>query len=260
MYGQGRCAVLMLEGPGRTVRVDDLAALLFEHCRVNPEVRVAIAGDSTEPTRVFVGDNCRSLTTPISDAVVSRSAAPMAVQIERWLVGGLPPSGQLCIGVADAAGLGMTWTTVAAPPVAVVSVTDDGGWDVRILPAVAEAIDADALRWGASETGGALIGRISYECRTITIAGLVDAPPDSVRGSARFILGTSGLVQNLRRAHADSLGHLVFVGTWHSHPLGGPHSGIDRETLRSIARDAGGMPAVSLVWTPTGLRCAVARW
>ena len=260
MYGQGRCAVLMLEGPGRTVRVDDLAALLFEHCRANPEVRVAIAGDSTEPTRVFVGDNCRSLTTPISDAVVSRSAAPMAIQIERWLVGGLPLSGQLCIGVADAAALGMSWTTVATSPVTVVSVTEDGGWDVRVLPAVAEAINADARYWGASETGGALIGRISYECRTITITGLVDAPPDSVRGSARFILGTSGLVQNLRRAHADSLGYLMFVGTWHSHPLGGPHSGIDRETLRSIARDAGGLPAVSLVWTPTGLRCAIDRW
>ena len=59
---------------------------------------------------------------------------------------------------------------------------------------------------------------------------------------------------------ADTVGHLMFVGTWHSHPLGGPHSGLDRETLRAIAKDAGGLPAVSLVWTPTGLRCAVDRW
>lgn len=260
MYGQGRCAVLMLEGAGRTVRVDDLAALLFEHCRANSKIRGAIAGDSSEPTRVFVGDNCRSLTTPMSDAVVSRSAAQIAIQIERWLVGGFPPSGQICIGVADASGLGMSWTTVDSPPVMALSVTDDGGWDVRILAEVAASIDADVCRWGASETGGALIGRISYECRTITITGLVDAPPDSVRGRARFVLGTNGLVQNLRRAHADSLGHLLFVGTWHSHPLGGPHSGIDRETLRTIAKDAGGLPAVSLVWTPTGLRCAIDRW
>lgn len=260
MYGQGRCAVLMLEGADRKVRVDDLTALLFEHCRANPTVRLAIAGDSTEPTRLFVGDNCRSLTTPMSDAVVSRSAAPMAIQIERWLIEGVPPSAQLWIGVTDNAGLGMSWTVVTASRVETIPVTDDGGWEVRILPAVAEAIDADAHRWTPLETGGALIGRISYESRTITIAGLVDAPPDSIRTKTRFVLGTDGLVGNLRQAHADSLGHLMFLGTWHSHPLGGPHSGIDRETLKGIAKDAGGLPAVSLVWTPTGLRCAVDRW
>lgn len=260
MYGQGRCAVLMLEGPRRQVRADDLAALLFERCRADLQVRSAIAGDSTEPTRLFVGDNCRSLTTPMSDAVVSRSAAPMAIQIERWLIGGLPVVGQLCIGVADAAGLGMNWTLVTASPTTTISVTEDGGWKVRVLSNVTDAIDADARRWGASETGGALIGRISYESRTITIAGFVDAPPDSVRGLNRFILGTERLIENLRRAHAESLGHLMFLGTWHSHPRGGPHSGIDRATLRTIAKDAGGLPAVSLVWSPAGLRCAVDRW
>lgn len=260
MYGHGRCGALMLEGPGRAVRVDDLSALLFEHCRADPQLRVAIAGDSPEPTRIFVGDNCRSLTTPMSDAVVARSAAPMAIQIERWLADGVPPCAQMCIGVADPAGLGMNWARMDIPAVTTISVAEDGGWEVRVLPSVAQAIDADAHHWGRLETGGALVGRISYECRTITIAGVVEAPPDSVRREDSFVLGTSALVAVLRKAHADSLGHLMFIGTWHSHPLGGPHSGIDRDTLRKIAKDAGGLPAVSLVWTPTGLRCAVDRW
>lgn len=260
MFGQGRCAVLMLEGPSRDPRIDDLVCLIFEHSRDHPQVRAAIAGDSTEPARVFVGDNCRSLTTPMSDAVVSRSAASMAIQIERWLINGPPPSAQLCIGVTDAAGMGLSWTIVTVPPASVIPVDEDGGWEVRVLPAVATAIDADACYWKEIETGGALIGHVSYECRTITIAGFVDAPPDSVRARNRFILGTHGLVQALRRAHAGSLGYLMFVGTWHTHPLGGSHSGIDRDTLRTIAQDARGLPAVSLVWTPSGLRCAVDRW
>jgi hypothetical protein len=260
MYGQGRCGVLALEGPGRTVRVDDLCGLLFEQCRADPQLRAAIAGDSTEPTRIFVGDNCRSLTMPMSDAVVSRCAAPMAIQIERWLVSGVPPSAQICIGVGDTEGLGMSWVTVDVSPVTAIPVAEDGGWEVRVLPSVAHAIDADAHRWGRLETGGALVGRISYECRTITVTGLVDAPPDSARAEDKFVLGTAGLVPALRRAHGDSLGHLMFIGTWHSHPLGGPHSGIDRDTLTKIAKDAGGLPMVSLVWTPTGLRCAVDRW
>lgn len=260
MYGQGRCVAVLLEGPSRAGRVDDLMAFLFECCRFVPKLRASIAGDTSEPTRIFVGDNCRSLTMPMSDAVVSRSASLAGVQLERWLVDGLPKEATLCAGIADAEGLGMAWSRVSLGPTSVLDVADDGGWSVRILHPVAHAINADALHWGAVETGGALVGRISFESRTITIAGLVEAPSDSVRKAARFVLGTSGLVQSLRAANEASLGYLAFIGTWHSHPKGGAHSGIDRNTLRSIAEEAGGLPAVSLVWTPTGLTCAVDRW
>ena len=70
----------------------------------------------------------------------------------------------------------------------------------------------------------------------------------------------NGLAQALTEAHAASVGHLMFVGTWHSHPMGGNHSGIAKDTLRKIATDGRGLPAVSLVWTPQGLICAVDRW
>jgi len=260
MYGQGRCVAVLLEGRGRAGRVDDLTAFLFECCRFVPELRASIAGDTSEPTRIFVGDNCRSLTMPMSDAVVSRSASLAGLQLERWLVDGLPKEATLCAGISDAEGLGMAWTRASLGPTTVLNVADDGGWSIRILHPVAQAIRADALRWSALETGGALVGRISFENRTITIAGLVEAPSDSVREAARFVLGTNGLVQSLRAANAASLGYLAFIGTWHSHPKGGAHSGIDRNTLRGIAEDAGGLPAVSLVWTPTGLTCAVDRW
>jgi hypothetical protein len=260
MYGQGRCVAVLLEGPSRAGRVDDLTAFLFECCRFVPELRASIAGDTSEPARIFVGDNCRSLTMPMSDAVVSRSASLAGVQLERWLVDGLPEEATLCAGISDAEGFGMAWSRASLGPTTVLDVVDYGGWSIRILHPVAHAIDADALHWGAVETGGALVGRISFENRTITIAGLVEAPSDSVREAARFVLGTSGLVQSLRAANAASLGYLAFIGTWHSHPKGGAHSGIDRNTLRSIAEDAGGLPAVSLVWTPTGLTCAVDRW
>lgn len=260
MYGQGRCVVVLLEGRGRAGRVDDLTAYLFECCRFLPELRMSIAGDTTEPTRIFVGDNCRSLTMPMSDAVVSRSASLAGLQLERWLTDGLPSDAVLCAGIADAEDLGMEWIRVGLDPTTVLDVADDDGWSIRILSPVAQAIHADAIRWGSLETGGALVGRISFESRTITIAGLVDAPPDSVREAARFVLGTEGLVQDLRAANKFSLGYLTFIGTWHSHPNGGVHSGVDRKTLRGIAEDAGGLPAVSLVWTPTGLTCAVDRW
>lgn len=261
LYRRGNCAVLMLEGAARSCRVDDLEALLFEMCRYAPEVRARLgAVHQGEPIALYVGDNCRSLTTPMSDAVVSRGVAPMALEIERWLTHGLPEAGQLSMGVVDRSGLGMTWSRLQVQQTKVVQASGDGGWSVRVLHNVARYIDGDARHWGELETGGALIGRIFHELRTITVAGLVPAPPDSVRKRDRFELGTEGLVQSLKLAHADSLGHLSFIGTWHSHPEGGKHSGLDRETLRKIAEDAGGRPAVSLVWTPSGLTCEVDRW
>lgn len=260
MYGQGRCAVIALEGKARTSRVDDLTALLFEFCRHHPRLRASIAGDSAEPTRIFVGDNCRSLTAPMTDATVSRSAALAGMQLEQWLKNGLPSQGALGVGVLDVSGIGMNWSTIDIGDTVALEARGAGGWRVRVLEPVAHLINLQALDWGNSETGGALVGRISNETRTITIAGLVEAPPDSIREPARFILGKEGLVASLRQAHTDSLGYLTFLGTWHTHPLGGPHSGIDRETLKGIAADAGGIPAVSLVWTPQGLTCEVDRW
>ena len=184
----------------------------------------------------------------------------VGLQLERWLVNGLPVEARLCVGVADASSVGMSWTSKALGPTTVLDVVDDGGWKIRVLHPVVQAIHADAIHWSPKETGGALLGRISHENRTITIAGIVNAPPDSIREPARFVLGTDGLVQGLREAHGNSVGYLAFIGTWHSHPQGGPHSGIDRETLRNIAENAGGLPAVSLVWKPTGFTCAVDRW
>jgi integrative and conjugative element protein (TIGR02256 family) len=260
MFGQGRCAFMLLEAPGRLCRVDDLTAALFEHCRFDARLRAQIIGENTDSTRVFVGDNCRSLTSPMSDSTVSRAASLVGLQLERWLVDGMPEEDRLCVGMADTTGIGMSWESVTLGPTRVLDVAEDGGWQVRVLHPVVQAIDRDVRQWLPKETGGALLGRISYQTRTITIAGMIDPPIDSIRERARFVLGTKDLIGSLRDANRDSVGHLAFVGTWHSHPNGGQHSGIDRETLRHIAEDAGGLPAVSLVWTPTGLTCAVERW
>jgi hypothetical protein len=260
LFGQGRCAVVILEGEGRKARVDDITAFLFECCRWSLGLSQAMAGTSSSPTRIFVGDNCRSLTTPMADALISRSAAMVAMQLQKWISDGKPAEGQLCVGVGDPDNIGSSWNVMDAGDTTVLNVQDDGGWQIRVLAHVAQSIDEDARHWGRLETGGALVGRVSYEARTITIAGLVAASPDSVRSEATFVLGTEGLAQTLRAAHAASLGYLTFAGTWHSHPMGGNHSGIDKDTLNKIATDARGLPAVSLVWTPQGLICAVDRW
>ncbi len=260
LYGQGHCAVGLLESAARAVRVDDLAAALFDRCRSDDALRACMAGTSTEPTSLFIGDNCRSLTFPMADSTVSRAAALFSAQIEEWLSKELPANAQLCVGQADETGLGMRWQRWPIEPSVVLRVDADDGWTIRVLGSVAKSIASEVSQWLPRETGGALLGRACYTNRTITIAGVVDAPSDSVRDASRFVLGVHGLHAALRTAHERSLGYLMFVGTWHSHPMGGSHSGIDRDTLHRIAQDAVGLPVVSLVWRPEGLTCEVDRW
>lgn len=254
MYGQGRVAVLMLEGPARSVRVDDHVGALFARAAADSRLRAALLGDGTGLAAVFVGQNCRSMTMKMADSVVSRSAACSALQIEQWLTSGLPPEGALALGLAEPGGVGMIWTAAKMRPTVTLTA---GYWTVRILADVAERVLADAKHWGMLETGGGLLGSISHETKTIVIAALLEAPPDSIRAPAKFVLGTQNLVEAVRAAAHNSLGYLSFVGTWHSHPSGGKHSSIDLATLAGLALQARGSPAVSLVWEPGGFRVEV---
>lgn len=258
LFGQGRAAVLLLEGPGRNVRADDLTAELFAACRSNPLVRHALAGTASDPTRVFVGDNCASFTMPMSDSMVSRGTALMSLQVEQWLTQGLPDTGQLHVGSAHgAAGIGMSWQSEAVQPAIALKPARDDSWHVRVSARVAQMMTEDAVHWAPKETGGALLGHVNVATRTIVIADLVAAPPDSVRRRTKFELGVVGLRESLRQANEDTIGYLRYVGTWHSHPMGGAHSDIDIDTLHKLAEFAGGLPMVSLVWTRDGLYCAV---
>jgi Prokaryotic E2 family A/Prokaryotic homologs of the JAB domain/ThiF family len=259
LYGQGRAAVLLLEGPNRSPRCDDLIAELFALCRTNPDIRDAIAGSRSDPTQVFVGDNCRSLTMQMSDGTVSRSASIIAIQVERWLANGFPDAGWVTVGYAASEEVGMNSKGISINAPVVIAAEGDGGWSIRVSASAVASIQRDVQKWGALETGGALIGHVDFNSRNIQVSDTVDAPPDSTREKAKFVLGRDGLEQDLRKANSESIGYLHFVGTWHSHPTGGPHSNLDRATLDRLASYGGGLPMLSLVWTPTALICAVEK-
>jgi hypothetical protein len=257
MYGQGQCTAVFVEGESRSCRIDDLTAALFNTCRVDPKLRRAIGGETSDPVRLLVGDNCSSMTTPMPDSVVSRSAALASMRIEHMLRDDIPDAASLSFGIIDDSGIGVTWREISIGPTDVLCCALGSGWTVRVPQWVAESITADAKHWGGLETGGALIGHLNEATQTIVIGGLVEPPVDSKRAAAEFILGTDALVPALAKAHEDSLGHLHFIGTWHTHPMGGGHSSIDRATLAKLSEIAPDIPIVSLIWTPDGLLCAV---
>lgn len=256
LYGQGRVAVLLLEGAARTPRCDDLMAELFAMCRSQSSLREALGSGSRDPRRVFIGDNCASFTMPMSDSTLSRSTAMMGMQVEHWLAHGIPDTGGVFVGLAS--GIGMQWQEVQVRASTELSTADQLGWSVRLSANVVDAIEADANHYRPLETGGVLLGHVDSFSRTIIVSGLIDAPPDSTRSRTEFKLGTQGLELAMNTAREDSVGYLTYVGTWHSHPMGGMHSGTDLKTLAILAAFAAGAPMLSLVWTPKGFHVEVA--
>lgn len=259
LYNRGNAAAIFLEGKSRNPRADDLLAEFFELCRRDSQTRQAVHGDSGAPdlAELMVGDNCRSLTMPMADSTLSRAAACMAMQVEEWMQGELPLHGQLCIGRVDQSNIGFLWSRydVEAPMVFPASAADS--WEVRVGAVVVKELAAESAAWHPNETGGALLGHVDTIARTITIVAQIAAPTDSERAPERFVLGRSGLQEALRQANIDSLGYLHFIGTWHSHPMGGSHSSLDINTLADISKFVPGLPIVSLVWTNDGIHCRV---
>lgn len=257
LISAGACCFAAMEGVGRNPRADDLQAVLFAHVRSTPTLRALLTGQAAQEDRIFVGQNCSSVTTVLDDAHISRSASIVSVQIGRWLEQAPPREGVLGIGVQDSSGIGMQWQTIACHETTVLHTESAGGWEIRVVAPVRRQIEQDVARWRPCETGGAIVGHVHWGRRCIVIGGLVEAPPDSKRTPTRFLLGTDGLEDALRAAHRDSQGYLHFVGTWHSHPAGGPISLVDQKTLDEIANWGAGLPVISLVWTPAGFLCEV---
>lgn len=257
LYGQGRVAVLLLEGPGRSPRCDDLMAELYALCKQQDSLRDALGSGSRDPRRVFIGDNCASFTMPMSDSTLSRATAMMAMQVEHWLAQGVPESGGVFVGLSS--GIGMQWQEVEVSAATVLESPASLGWSVRLSAKVVQTMAEDANHFKPLETGGVLLGHVDEFSKIISISALADAPPDSTRSKTEFKLGTQGLEAALNTARENSIGYLRYVGTWHSHPMGGQHSGTDKKTLALLALFAAGAPMVSLVWTPKGFHCAVAH-
>ncbi|MBA7714425.1 hypothetical protein ES703_123447 [subsurface metagenome] len=179
-------------------------------------------------------------------------AAGMAERARGIFENGTPENGELWIGSLDDRGMGVTWKYLALQKITTLTLRANNAWEIRILPGAAEQMEKEAKAWGDIETGGVLIGRLSLARRFVTVSRILEAPPDSKRAQASFILGTEGLTRAVQRIRKRSGGLLSYIGTWHSHPQGGGASPIDKNGLERLKRHRFGAPSVALIWTPSG--------
>jgi len=255
LLGAGRAGLMIIEGRGRNPSISDLLANLYTICAFDEDLKTLMSeAHDVSPELVYGGQNCASVTTVMSDSLVSIHAAYMARQICRWRERGTPEAGQILIRLIDEES-GPTKTF--SENVVTSHILNEDGWEIRILDSANQTIQTSVTEAGRNEAGGLLIGHVDVYNRKIIVTKAIPAPPDSRASQTSFTLGVDGLFDIAERIARDSFGQIRMLGTWHSHPKGGGASPTDIRTLREIGCQANGFPAVSLIWTPTGFNCPV---
>lgn len=258
LLGSGRVGMMTVEGPERNPNTGDLIAECYALLQKDAELRTIVFDGAESFSRQSTGEGCGSLTAVMSDSRLSLIAASMSEHLLVMYEASLPTDrGEVLIGKVQTGGLGLEWVVSRVPPVRVVSPDNSKNWRVRVHERASAKIETEVARWPGVETGGVLLGRLSEAAHTIHVVDTLEAPSDSIRSPARFVLGTSGLRQSLNEYSKGVDWALYCLGTWHSHPSSSGPSEQDREIAATVAV-ARVAPSTLLIHTREGFRALLA--
>lgn len=254
LLGAGSIAYSAFEGPNGNPNLSDIAAESYRILAKDDALRTKVF--SAEAQAIDIGQGCGAVTFPMPDDRLSALAAGLSQTVcGRLQQDGDLAEAELHIGQVLPDGLSQSWTSIKIEPYVVVS---SGSVEVRVSSRVdAEIRAAIAARPGV-ETGGVIVGRYSQVGAAFQVVDLLPAPPDSTFSAERFVLGTQGLRQSVRRLLEQSGGSLYVLGTWHNHLVPSGPSVLDMETAARLALRQS-FPVLMLIAHSEGYSCLVAE-
>jgi hypothetical protein len=96
-----------------------------------------------------------------------------------------------------------------------------------------------------------MVGLVDRDHRQICVVCILPAPPDSREWPVGFIRGHQGLSDRVKAISRQTMGNLVYVGEWHSHPEGCSVSPSGRDwnaiEICSLFMQAEGIPCFMLI-------------
>lgn len=262
---RGRKGILLLEGPNRNPRADDILA--FVHGLATSEEVISEwlrrqAGDVDEAAgligaEVELGLACGSDTLRLSDDAVSLHAAQISSRLRQWVVATAESTvaGTGRVGLSD---VDAGWTEWNVPPFEVLHC---GEWTVRISALAGQTMRELMASVAPAETGGVLLGRIDMNRLTIHVTEALRAPADSAQSPSRFVRGTESVSESHERAYYRSGGTIGYVAEWHTHPSSTAQPSVkDLLTIANTARTlrGAGFPVVVVIASPSGISAVVA--
>lgn len=228
---QGKAGILTTEGNDRNPNCDDLMVAAYDSLRINSCLSAPM---SHEESMLRVGVGCNSVTLPMSDTRLSLITAGMSQAILNSHVQNLPEAGRVSVGLVGEDGMSVQWQHKILQKTHLAKVSGLSGWTVRVLDTAHQQMITDLAKYPTVETGGLIVGRCSPTQREVIILDVLDAPPDSIRSPAKFVLGVDGLRDNIMQYNDSGANVLWCIGTWHSHLQPSGPSVIDMTTSKSI--------------------------
>lgn len=204
----GNGAVLLAEPAGRSCTLRDLEAQylalvasddrLSDHLQ-NPVLSFAYTGA------------CRAITNMIPESRVLTLSGLVASGLDGAVD---QPTGLIKIWSVQENGAINALTYVPKPA----KTEMRGDWSVTIDQSVVDKIMELRRARLPNETGGVLFGLVDIPAKRIHIVLAASAPPDSEETASGFVRGTHGVREHIEQVSNRTIGHVRYVGEWHSHP------------------------------------------
>ena len=249
LYADATHGLLCLEGEQHNPRIDDLVLRQVYSAIDDKHLRSVLFQEDGQ--RTATGQGCGSLTVIAPDTRISLFAAAMTTRIRQHTEAPVE-HGVILMGqtVND---MSLEWNELIVGPSVTIDGVFDGSWGVRVLATAEAKMTKETKMDAPNETGGVLVGHVSYTTKCMTIVDVFPAPPDSIKKPHLFVLGTEGLKKYIQQLEEVSNGKFTYLGTWHSHPGGGGQSETDEETFIRITFLRNYEPTVCLIWTHSGI-------
>lgn len=231
LTNHGKAGILTTEGIDRNPNCDDLMVVAYDSLRINSCLSAPM---SHEESILSVGVGCNSVTLPMSDTRLSLITAGMSQAILDSHVQDLPEAGRVSVGLVGEDEMSVNWQHKILQKTHLAKVSGLPGWTVRVLDIAHQKMVTDVANFPNVETGGLIVGRCSPIQREVIILDVLNAPPDSIRSPATFVLGVDGLRDNIVQYNDSGANVLWCLGTWHSHLQPSGPSVIDMTTSKSI--------------------------
>lgn len=261
IYDNGKFGLLLCEGNGGGVRLDDIMATVFAQYKTDSFVSNYLMrerGLAYEPASLLnVGLGCNSETFILADDDISLYASSMSITIKDIFAGNHADGG-CWMYVRDEYG-GLKVQKIEVPQF---YCYDMNMWKVRICDKVVNDIVEQTEVAGRYETGGYLIGQCNLKTNTIHVIDAIEAPKDTIHRGDYLVLGKAGVKKKLSQIERRSGATFGYVGEWHSHPNGpNEFSATDFEEFANKAEemkaDGATKPILEVLVSPAGVNCAV---
>lgn len=243
----GSLGILLFEGKNRNPRLDDLQMTLYYYSTQHVFIQDWLNRErSTIESQqiITVGVGCNSETTILADDVVSFHASYFSniikVETKNSASKGLVFLNQL----NQQNGFTNSLHKFQVDAFEVLYAVNNPEWQIRYASGILQKLSFELTKAYPKETGGVFIGSANYKTKTIHVADVITAPPDSKSNPVCFIRGIHGLPEKVGLIQEQSGNMLGYIGEWHTHPHG-PNcmSMIDEKTVEEFKNEFQSLPS-----------------